>query len=116
MDEIETATEAGVEIYTRRETRGGTMILGGRAPNMTITGLRLRGSAILGRSVECIQRGVEGEGTVATFRAMRIIWQGRYIPQMRHELYSFPCSRREQRENIEADIWPPSPSAPFEEL
>jgi len=79
MDEIETATEAGVEIYTRGGTRGGTMILGGRAPSMMITGLRLRGSAILGRSVECIQRGVEGEGTVTTFRAMQTIWQGRYI-------------------------------------
>jgi len=79
MDEIETATEAGVEIHTRGGTRGGTMTLGGRAQSMTITGLRLRGLAILGRSVECIQRGVEGEDTVATFRAMQIIWQGRNI-------------------------------------
>jgi len=77
MDEIETATEAGVEIYTRGGTRRGDMILGGRAPSMTITGLRLRRLVILGRSVECIQRGVEGEGTAATFRAMQTIWQGR---------------------------------------
>jgi len=73
MDEIETATEAGVETHILGGTRGGTMILGGRAPSMTITGLRLRRLAILGHSVECTQRGVEAEGMAATLREMQTI-------------------------------------------